>query len=251
MKYFSIPLLYLLICNTTLQAQYDENLMFGIKAGVSRSTIANLPLILVSEDFYSGYTFDTQGLFRPVGTLFIHYRIFESPIGLEGQLSYFQHSANLHYSDVMNFAYTCKFHFHYVGVGAYVRTYIRSGLNIALGVRMGINLTPENINYTSNSHLIEWPGGIMPDGDIETRDELRSVIKGLNVSELSLMVGYEFANGLSVDLGYFHGFNDMIETNANRHLFGNPVNNTSSIQIVAGYAISVDKPSRDRRVRRL
>lgn len=228
-------------------AQYQESLMFGFKVGAGWSSISGLPAILVPEDFYSGYTFESRGLIRPAASLFVTYRLPDSPIGLEGRLTYSQHSVNLVYSDIMNFTYTCKFHYHYIGGGAYIRAYILSGLNVAVGMRMGINLTPENIDYVSNSHEIEWPDGIIPDSDAYTRDELRNVIKGLNTSELSLLVGYEFVNGFSIDLGYSHGLNDVIETFANRHNFGNPINNPSAVWIAVGYAISVDAPPRRHR----
>ena len=69
-------------------AQYKSDATFGVKAGVSLSKISELPKMLVSEGYYSGYSFTED--FRPSfsASIFLSYKIPQSPIGLEGRISY-------------------------------------------------------------------------------------------------------------------------------------------------------------------
>ena len=117
-------------------------------------------------------------------------------------------------------------------------------------MRFGFNLSPENITYTSNAHQINWGGNNQPLSDDETQTELRDVIKGLNTTELVFVLCYEFKSGLSVDLSYNTGLNDMVETLVNRHNFIDSKNSTSSLQFTVGWAISVDQSKKDKRGRR-
>lgn len=250
MKCLIICLGAILFFAVKLNAQYPDNLMFGFKTGIQQTSISNLSTILVSEDYYAGYNFSTKRVYSPIGSLFVNYRIDESRISLEGQLSYYQISSNLTYSDIENFTYTCKFKYHYLGIGANIRANIHRGINVGLGMRFGFNLQPENITYTSNAHEINWGENNQPISDKETQNELQDVVKGLNSSEIVLLIGYEFKNGLSIDLSYNASLNDMIETLVNRHNFINSNNKSSSFQITVGYAISVDKSKNDKRTRR-
>ncbi len=243
--------LYLLVCIEGIVlpslAQYDSNLVFGLKAGISQSSISQLSPIFVSEDYYTGYSFNEEKQLKPAVLLFVNYRINPSRIALEGHLGYFQQAAQLVYSDIKDFSYTTRFQYHYLGVGGYVKTLIVRGFNLGVGMRMGINLTPDNISYTSNSTKISWPGNNAPPSDSETQEELRSVIKGMNTTGFGLIASYEFSNGLSLDLSYHIGLNDMIETLVNRHGFIDSNNRASSLQLTIGYAITVDGSKNDKR----
>ncbi len=244
--------LLFLLCVITApsRAQYSSNLMFGIKAGVASSLISELSPIFVSEDYYSGYSFEENKLIKPTALLFMNYRIDPSPIALEGQVSYYQQATDLIYSDIKDFTYTAKFQYHYLGVGAYIKTNVVKGFNVGVGLRMGINLSPENLTYTSNASEISWGDNDVPPSDSETQLELRSVVKGLNSTDLGFIASYEFGRGLSVDISYYKGLNDMVETLVNRHDFINPTNKASSFQLTVGYAIMMDKNKNDKRTRR-
>lgn len=243
--------LLFLLCGTSAasRAQYSSNLMFGIKAGATRSLIVELPPIFVSEDYYTGYTFAENELIQPTALLFVNYRIDPSRIALEGQVSYYQQATDLIYSDIKDFTYSTKFRYHYLGVGAYIKTNLVKGFNIGVGLRMGINLSPENITYKSNASEISWGDNVAPPSDSETQLELRSVIKGLNCTDFGIIGSYEFGMGLSVDVSYYKGLNDMVETMVNRHDFINPKNKASSFQLTVGYAITMDKNKKDKRSR--
>lgn len=233
-----------------LLAQYGSNPMFGLKIGVGRSQITKLSTILVSEDYYTGYSFSDEAMIGPVALLFVNYRINSSRIGLEGQISYFSQSTNFKYSDVKDFNYETLFQYHYLGFGGYIKTYLVGGFNIGVGLRTGINLSPDNLSYSSNSDEFVWSESSAPPSDEETQTELQSVIKGLNVTEVALVACYEFKNGLSIDFCYFKGLNDVVETLVNRYNFTDPRNSTTCMQFTVGYAIGVDSSKKDKRRRR-
>lgn len=244
--------LLFLLCGMIVpsRAQYSSNLMFGIKAGATRSLISELSPIFVSEDYYSGYSFEENKLIKPTALLFVNYRIDPSRIALEGQVGYYQQATDLIYSDREDYTYTAKFQYHFLGVGAYIKTNVVKGFNVGVGLRMGINLSPENLLYTSNASEISWGNNDVPPSDSETQLELRSVIKGLNSTDFGIIGSYEFGMGLSVDISYYKGLNDMVETLVNRHDFIDPKNNISSFQLTVGYAITMDKNKKDKRTRR-
>ncbi len=233
----------------TSRAQYNSNLVFGIKAGAARSLISELSPIFVSEDYYSGYSFEEKESISPTALLFVNYRIDPSPIALEGQLSYFQQATDLVYSDIKEFTYTTKFRYHYLGVGGYIKTSVIKGFNVGVGLRLGINLSPENLTYTSNASEIDWGDNSEIPSDSETQGELRSVIKGLNSTDFGIIGSYELGMGLSIDISYYQGLNDMVETLVNRHEFTNPKNKVSTFQLTVGYAITMDKNKKDSRRR--
>lgn len=244
--------LIFLLCGMSVPswAQYSSNLMFGIKAGATSSSITKLAPILVSEDYYTNYSFQENSFIKPAALLFMNYRIDPSPIALEGQLGYYQQATDLVYNDIKDFTYTTKFQYHFLGVGAYIKTNIIKGFNVGVGLRMGINLSPENLAYTSNASEISWGEKAPPPPDDETQLEMRSVIKGLNSTDFGITGSYEFKMGLSIDISYYHGLNDMVETLVNRHNFINPQNLASSFQLTVGYAIIMDKNEKDKRTRR-
>lgn len=249
MKRIGVLLIILLIFSLSIRAQYEEDLMFGVKIGAALTNISNTSFMIVSEDYYVGYTFKEEALIRPAAGLFVNYRINSSDFALEGQLNYYQLSSDLVYSDIHNFKYTCGFQYSYLGFGAYIKRYITHGLNMGVGMRFGFNLTPEKMTYTSNSQEIEWGEDNNPPVDSETQADMQSVIKGRNLTEVGMILSYEFACGLSVGLGYHHGLSDVIETLVNRHSFIDSINKTSSIQFSVGWAISVDKSKKDKRRR--
>ena len=73
-----------------IAAQYKSNSNFGVKAGVCLSKISGIGDMLVSESFYSGYSFTDD--FRPSvsANIFFSYQVPRTPIGLEARISYMQ-----------------------------------------------------------------------------------------------------------------------------------------------------------------
>jgi hypothetical protein len=245
-------ILFILLCGIAAPtwSQYSNNLVFGVKAGFNQSSISQLSSIFVSEDYYAGYSFNEKKQLKPSASLFVNYRINSSRIALEGQVSYFQQATQLVYSDIKDFTYTTQFQYHYLGVGGYIKSTVFKGFNIGVGMRMGINLSPDKISYSSNSIEINWAGSNEPHSDQETQDELKNVIKGLNSTEFGVIASYEFNMGISIDFSYYLGLNDMVETLVNRHDFINSKNNTSSMQLTIGYAIAMDQSKKDKQKRK-
>lgn len=87
-------------------AQYKSDAIVGVRVGAGLSKVTEIPKMLVSEGYYSGYSFTDD--FRPSITtnIFLSYKIPQSPIGIEGRIAYDAMNARTTYSDIENFTYT-------------------------------------------------------------------------------------------------------------------------------------------------
>lgn len=249
LKFMSLAVLWFFLSHHA-QGQYSESLMFGLRSGASYSHISNLPTILVSEDYYTGYSFSEKSLVFPEASLFVSYLINDSHVGLEGELSYWRYGTEIKYSDIKQFQYRCLFQYDYLGLGASFKGFLTKWLYGGLGLRFGFNLTDNHIFYHSNWEELDWEHGTAPLSDVEIQGELRDVIKGTNISELCFFLGCEFQSGLNFRFGYLYGINDAIETLLNRHDFIDSKNRINSLQLTVGWALPVDWSMKDYRKKR-
>lgn len=209
----------------------DENfLQVGFKAGAVYTTITDLSKVLVSESYYTGYTFENSGLWGFAGGLYVNYKLSESISAIYAELSYGRVGNKLHYSDINDLNYDFVLKYNYLNLDLWYRIYFLEGLSLGAGPRLGFNLTPGALYYTSNGEDLYGP-------DIRIQQQMRDVLKGrMNVS-LGISVGYEFPFGLSVDARYYYGMNDIMETEVNNFHFIENNNASRVIQITLGYAI--------------
>ncbi|HEX2936573.1 MAG TPA: porin family protein [Bacteroidales bacterium] len=231
----TMVLFILFIGNVTLtiaQPHKKEirNLQFGIKAGAVYSKITGLDKVLVSESYYSGYSFDNPYSWGFTAGVYVNYKFEESISALYTELSYSRLANLLEYSDVNDFKYDFTARYEFVTWELFYRVYVWNGLHFGIGPRIGFNLTPDALFYKSNGEDIYGP-------DLREQQDLRDILKGRSNFSLGVSVGYELANGLSLDFRYYHGFSDVIETQVNNHHLIETKNASRVFQVTLGYAL--------------
>lgn len=232
-KIFILLVLILFIPGIMTRAQKsrDDNfLQAGIKAGAGYSTITDLSKTLVSESYYTGYTFTNNGQPGFTGGLYINYKLQGSISAFYGELSYSRLVNKLHYSDINELEYDLTLKYDFLNLDFCYKAYIFEGLAVAAGPRIGFNLTPGGLFYTSNGESIYGP-------DIRIQQQMRDVLKGRSNFAIGISLGYELANGLSVDARYYFGISDVLETEINNFHFIENRNMSRVIQLTIGYVI--------------
>jgi hypothetical protein len=218
-----------------IEAQSGQNknnnfLQVGIKAGADYTKITDLSKVLVSESYYTGYTFENSGLLGFTGGIYVNYKLGESISAIYAEISYAQVGNKLHYSDIDGLIYDFLLKYHYLNLELWYKVYLLKGLHVGMGPRIGLNLTPGDLFYTSNGELLYGP-------DIRIQQQMRDVLKGRTNFSLGVSLGYEFSNGLSIDARYYYGVSDIMETEVNNFHFIENTNSSRVLQITIGYAI--------------
>lgn len=216
---------------TNAQKSREETyLQAGIKAGAGYSQITDLSKMLVSESYYTGYTFTNSSELSFTGGLYINYKFNESISAFYSELSYSQLGNKLHYSDINDLEYDFVVKYNYVNLDFWYKAYFLPGLSVGIGPRVGFNLTPGGLYYTSNGEDLYGP-------DIRIQQQMRDVLKGRTNFALGVSLGYELAIGLSIDARYYFGISDVIETEVNNFHFIENKNAGRILQVTIGYAI--------------
>ena len=231
---------------TPLLAQYKSDAIVGARVGVGLSKVTGIPKMLVSEGYYSGYSFTDN--FRPsiTASIFLFYKIPQSPIGIEGRIAYDALNARTTYSDVENFTYTVDTKFQTIGASAHIKGYVYKGLYLSAGIGYGWNLTSDNFAYSSNSAEMDWGDYHVPT-DEETAEEFSEAFSGNGSVYLPLALGYELPLGFNVEAFYRKGLNDVITTRTNRHDFGDADNRINTFGLLVGWGLPMDNPDQHKR----
>jgi hypothetical protein len=230
-----VSLLIVLLVSNNITAQRKSNnddnyIQAGIKAGAGYTGISDLSKMLVSESYYTGYTFTNNGKLSFTGGLYFNYKFKESISAFYAEVSYSQLGSILHYSDVNELEYDLEIKYDYINLDFWYKAYLFGSLNVGLGPRIGFNLTPEGLFYTSNGEAIYGP-------DIRIQQQMRDVLKGKTNFSIGLSLGYELPFGLSIDARYYFGISDVIETEVNSFHFIENKNKSHVLQVTLGYAI--------------
>lgn len=207
-----------------------NNLQFGLKAGIACSNITNLSNVLVSETYYTGYTFKNKKIYGFTGGIYINYRFEETISAIYSEISYSRTGNTLHYSDIYNFTYDFSLKYDYVNWELVYKAYPFKGLYFGVGPRIGFNLNPGGLYYSSNGEDQFGP-------DIRIQQQMRDVLKGRTNVSLGLSAGYEFSFGISLDIRLYYGVSDVLETEVNNFHFIENKNESRTFQLTIGYAI--------------
>lgn len=207
-----------------------KNLSFGFKSGVTYSSISDLSKVIVSESYYTGYSFNNKGKWGYTGGIFLNNKFEETISAIYTELSYAQLGNVLHYSDVKGLNYDITMKYQYVNWELLYKAYIYKGLHIGFGPRMGFNLSPSALFYKSNKEDLYGP-------DIRIQQQMRDVLKGRTNFAFGITTGWEFEGGFSFDFRYYYGLSDVVETEVNNFKFIENKNNNSYLQFTIGYAI--------------
>jgi hypothetical protein len=230
-KTFALFMVLLLVTRVEAQSgKQDSFLQFGIKAGCVNTGITNLSKLLVSESYYTDYTFENSNLWGFMGSLYLNYEFEESISAIYAELSYSRLGNNLHYSDIYDFNYDFTARYDYLNLELWYKAYVVTGFHIGAGPKIGFNLTPSDVYYVSNGEALYGP-------DIRIQQQMRDVLKGRTNVALGIGAGYEFEFGLSIDVRYYYGISDVMETEVNSFHFIENNNASRVLQISLGYVI--------------
>lgn len=231
----TITLLVVILSISTIIAQAQKKgekdyMQAGIKAGAAYSVITDLSKTLVSESYYTGYTFTNIGQPGFTGSIYLNYKLQGSISAIYAELSYSRLGNKLHYSDINGLEYDFVVKYDYLNLNFCYKAYLLQGFNVAIGPRIGFNLTPGGLSYNSNGESIYGP-------DIRIQQQMRDVLKGRANFAFGISLGYELESGISFDACYYFGINDVIETEINNFHFIENRNMSRVIQLTIGYAI--------------
>jgi len=257
MKHFSLAFLFFsLSFNLPMFGQstrlYDDEgkWLFGVKAGATLSSIDGIRTTLIREWYPdSTYSAEKKYSWGVTGGLFFYHRFKNSAVAVQPEVTYSMHGGHFHYSDsilltpvdTVGLDYLMKFRYQYINLLALVKVYpfhnmdnFLEGINLNIGLQIGLNITPENIVYQSNKPFLG--------PDLQIQQNLRGVLKGktdvtavLGLSgELKGKVPLSFEGRANI------GFVDAIETLANGYNFIENRNPSVSFQLTIGYAFPID-----------
>lgn len=232
-KAFTLCMVILIVIRLEAQPgrKADDNfLQFGLKAGAVYTNITNLAKMLVSDPYYTGYTFENSSQVGFTGGIFLNYKLEGSISAIYSELSYSHLGNKLHYSDIYDFNYDFILKYNYVNMDMWYKAYIFKGMNLGAGPRIGLNVSPGGIYYNSNGEDKFGP-------DIRIQQQMRDVLKGRTNFSLGVSAGYEFEFGVSIDVRYYYGITDVTETEVNNFHFIENQNNSRVLQFTIGYAI--------------
>lgn len=209
--------------------QYEKNTTYGMKLGPLYSKISNLPeMIKGRNNTLNNSTIENQGAYGLEGGFFLNYKLPDTRVALQPEILFRQTGDKITYSDATGKNYELKLNYSYLTIGALYKTYPYEGLNIGLGAFYGINLSPNNISYSSNE----------ADGmyDVTTRQFYVDGLEGQGDFSLCFGLGYELHQSVHFDLRYYYGINDVIATNPSTFQFIENQNKSSSISFTVGYS---------------
>lgn len=124
-----------------------------------------------------------------------------------------------------------EFNYNYLSMPFLLRYYPYRGLNLGVGPQFGFNLTPTNIKYESSTD------GVPNDNDLNTQQLQRQWLKAKGDLGFVFALGYEFGFGLGVDVKYFLGQSDVIETQPNNGNYIEADNRSNSLSFSLLYRI--------------
>jgi hypothetical protein len=179
---------------------------------------------------YNNSHFKANYIWGATTGVYINFRFQESISALYSQLAYSRLGTQLKGEDTNNFHFDLRLRYEYITWDLLYKAYIWNGLYLGLGPRLGFNLTPEALFYTSNGSDTYGP-------DIREQQKKRNVLKGRSDFSVGVGAGYELENGFSFHLRYYHGLNDVMETLANNNHYIEVQNSSRVFQFTIGYVL--------------
>ena len=227
--FFCILLLCLSQTSVLARDMNEAELNYGIFVGANYNEMTGLQEMIVSEDYFTGYNFDSRNSFGVIGGVFLNYRA-SNLFGFQPEITFSTQHGKLRYSDIDDFRYDLAFKYNYMNVGIGFKLYPWENLFVSATPQVGFNITPNNLFYTSNGEDIYGP-------DLETQQLMRTAIKGKSNVSIGLGLGYQFLNRIYIEARYYFGVSDMIETLPNSYRFIENTNIANTVQFTIGYTI--------------
>jgi hypothetical protein len=227
-KYLLPIIIYILHING-LQAQYTERVTYGIKVSALQSKISNLPEMIIGRDnSLASYTLESKGYFGIEAGFFLNYKVPDSKVAIQPEILYRSSGETVDYKNSSGKEYQLKLRYSYLLIGAFYKIYPVKGANVGVGAFYGSNLTPNNLDYTSNE-----AGGQY---DIANRQFFRDGISGRGDLSVCFSLGYEFKKSIHFDARYYFGVSDVVESREASFQFIENTNRSSILAISVGYS---------------
>jgi len=221
--------LFSCLANASLYGQYENNTTYGMKLGPLYSQISNLPeMIKGRNNSLDNSTLENKGTYGLEGGFFLNYKLPDTRVALQPEILFRQSGDKISYSDPTGKKYELKLNYSYLEIGALYKVYPFEGLNIGLGAFYGINLSPNNISYSSNE-----ANGMY---DVATRQFYVDGLEGKGDFSLCFGLGYELHQSIHFDLRYYYGISDVIKTNPSSFQFIENQNKSSVFCFSVGYS---------------
>lgn len=218
-----------------LTAQQEDGYYWGIKGGVTYSTISGIRSTLISP-IYPDDTYNTEEDFLPggMGGFFFDYRFYRSALAIRLETTYSMQGGIFRYQDIKDLEYEIRLRYEYINIAPMLKVNLPGHWTYVIGgVLIGMNLREEGIEYRSNM------SEIVP--DLQIQASLREVIKGRSNFAATFGFGFELIDSqLHIEGRYFYGLKDVIETLANSYYFEETRNRNSFFQVSAGWSIPFD-----------
>lgn len=212
---------------------------FGIRLGGGTSVNPDMGKILVPEDYYSNYTFKDKWQAVASAGVFVLYHAPESLFGIEGGLGYWQKSSRLAYDDREGLHYTVTPRYHFLGATALFKVYPwRKGFHIAVGGRLGANLSGRGISYESNQEdgkFARYQFATVA----ETERLMKEKLTGRPDVSVGGGLGYEIGRHWGVDLRYFYGVTSTVKTETNTFNWVEHPTHSHSMELSVCYLFSL------------
>ncbi|MDX2069121.1 MAG: outer membrane beta-barrel protein [Haliscomenobacter sp.] len=230
-------------------AQTFDGVRVSIKGGALYSGINDLQTTILSEPFFLNYSLNGEKKIGYTGGLGVNWELKNSIASLNLDILYAQQGSDLLFNNLeKDFNYKMQFNYRYLNFPLMIKVYpfekVHDGLhgfNVGAGPQFGLNLSPENIIYTSDG-----PGKLPAFGtDLEQQQQLRNVLKGQNNFGLNFHLGYDFGGaGLNLEFQYHHGLSDIVQTEANAYNFIENKNTNNTFQFTLGWEFLSSYPKK-------
>lgn len=223
---------YFLLLSTFINVLHSQNqttVTYGIKLGGLTCGISNLPESIQGRDnTFDSHVMESKGGYGLEGGFFLNFKLYDTRVAIQPELLFRDSSQTVAYRDTTGKEFELGLHYSYLQLGALYKVYPYEGLNLGFGAFYGINLSPNNISYTSNE-----AGGMY---DVATRQFYIDGLEGSDDFSLCFALGYELHQSIHFDLRYYLGVKDMVESNASSFQFIENQNKSSVFCFSVGYS---------------
>ena len=192
-------------------------LTVGMRMGAAWSSISNVPEMMKAEDLRPDYAWDRKMYVLPTVHLFAEYM--QGGVSGEFDLGYYSQGDRHTRTTDAGLTEDYKLAYHYLFAGVYLKLYCYKGFYVGAGGRMGLNLTPDAIDYSSSRFITTILR--QTEAGASERDDRGRLDFGPGI----LMVMN--SPWLQVEARYHYGAYDMIE-NKRKKIWLSEQNNTTT-----------------------
>lgn len=214
----------------TLYSQYETNATYGLKLGILNSSINNLPETIKGRDnTLSNSTITPKSIYGLEGGFFANFKLYDSRVAIQPEVLFRLAGSKVTYWDATNKTYELQLNYSYIQLGSLYKIYPYEGINLGIGVFYGINLSPNNVSYTSNVNDGQY--------DVATRQFYKDGLSGKGDFSLCFNLGYELHKSVHFDLRYYYGVNDAVKSYSNSFQFIENQNKSNVFSFCVGYSL--------------